>query len=272
MPVDQYIGGVEHAVLHLLYSRFFTRVIRDLGIIGYSEPFRNLLTQGMVIKDGAKMSKSKGNVVDPDYLIDRYGSDTSRLFSLFAAPPERDLEWSDKGVEGAYRFLNRIWGLVYRLQKSLNAVTPLGSDRSALEGASEAGRNLLRKTHQTIKKVTADIEREYHFNTAIAALMELVNEMNSFEPGNARDMQVMKFSVENTLLLLSPFTPHITEELWTLIGYDAGISEKKWPVWDEELVREEEVELVIQVNGKLRAKIMIPCGSAGGGGPDPRPW
>ncbi|MBS1127451.1 MAG: leuS, partial [Nitrospirae bacterium] len=259
MPVDQYVGGVEHAVLHLLYSRFFTRVIRDLGIIGYSEPFRNLLTQGMVIKDGAKMSKSKGNVVDPDYLIDRYGSDTSRLFSLFAAPPERDLEWSDKGVEGAYRFLNRIWGLVYRMQKSLEAVSPPGTDGSAMEGVSDAGRNLLRKTHQTMKKVTSDIEREYHFNTAIAALMELVNEMNSFEPENAKDMQIMKFAVENTLLLLSPFTPHITEELWNHIGNPSSISEKSWPLWDEEMVREEEVELVIQVNGKLRGKLMIPC-------------
>ncbi|MDH4230512.1 MAG: leucine--tRNA ligase, partial [Nitrospirota bacterium] len=199
MPVDQYVGGVEHAVLHLLYSRFFTRVIRDLGIIGYSEPFKNLLTQGMVIKDGAKMSKSKGNVVDPDYLIDRYGSDTSRLFSLFAAPPERDLDWSDKGVEGAYRFLNRIWGLVFRMQKLLKTVSPLGHNRAAAEKVSAAGRNLLRKTHQTIKKVTSDIEREYHFNTAIAALMELVNEMNSFEPKDSREMQIMKFAVENAL-------------------------------------------------------------------------
>jgi leucyl-tRNA synthetase len=263
MPVDQYIGGVEHAVLHLLYSRFFTRVIRDLGIIGYSEPFKNLLTQGMVIKDGSKMSKSKGNVVDPDYLIERYGSDTSRLFSLFAAPPERDLDWSDKGVEGAYRFLNRIWGLVCRMQKSLKEAY---NNRPAMEGTSEAqpaslaGRSLLRKTHQTIKKVTTDIEREYHFNTAIAALMELVNEMNSFEPKDAKDMQIMKFAVENTLMLLSPFTPHITEELWTHIGHESSVSEKSWPVWDDEIAREEEVELVIQVNGKLREKVMVPCG------------
>jgi len=257
MPVDQYIGGVEHAVLHLLYSRFFTRVIRDLGIIGYSEPFKNLLTQGMVIKDGSKMSKSKGNVVDPDYLIERYGSDTSRLFSLFAAPPERDLEWSDKGVDGAYRFLNRIWNLVYRMQKSLKEVP---HDRPDMEGISDAGRGLLRKAHQTIKKVTTDIEKEYHFNTAIAALMELVNEMNSFEPGDAKDMQIMRFSIENTLLLLSPFTPHLTEELWTHIGNESSISEKSWPVWDEEMVREEEIELVIQINGKLRGKLMIPCG------------
>jgi leucyl-tRNA synthetase len=259
MPVDQYIGGVEHAVLHLLYSRFFTRVLRDLGITGVSEPFTNLLTQGMVIKDGAKMSKSKGNVVDPDYLIDRYGSDTSRLFSLFAAPPERDLEWSDKGVDGAYRFLNRVWNLVTRLQKELQGAFPAGQGRPNMIEASSAGRNLLRKIHQTIKKVTMDIEREYHFNTAIAALMELVNEMNSFGPAGAKDKLILRFGIENTLLLLSPFTPHITEELWTRIGYEPGISLRSWPVWDEEMVREEAVELVIQVNGKLRAKIMISC-------------
>ena len=260
MPVDQYIGGVEHAVLHLLYSRFFTRVIRDLGIIGYSEPFKNLLTQGMVIKDGSKMSKSKGNVVDPDYLIERYGSDTSRLFSLFAAPPERDLEWSDKGVEGAYRFLNRIWNLVYRMQHSLKDVQKTSHGSPGMEGLSNTGRGLLRKTHQTIKKVTSDIEREYHFNTAIAALMELLNEMSSFEPGDAKDMQIMRFSIENTLLLLSPFTPHITEELWMHIGNESSISEESWPLWDEELGREEEIELVIQINGKLKGKLMIPCG------------
>jgi len=260
MPVDQYIGGVEHAVLHLLYSRFFTRVLRDLGILEVSEPFVNLLTQGMVIKDGAKMSKSKGNVVDPDYLIDRYGSDTSRLFSLFAAPPERDLEWSDKGVDGAYRFLNRIWNLVYREQKALKAAPAAGKGGPAMEGLSAAGRDLLRKTHQTIRKVTMDIEKEYHFNTAIAALMELVNEMNSFVPADAKDKQVMKFAVENAILLLSPFTPHIAEELWSQIGHESSITEKGWPVWDEEMAREEEVELVIQVNGKLREKVMVPCG------------
>jgi leucyl-tRNA synthetase len=260
MPVDQYIGGVEHAVLHLLYSRFFTRVLRDLGVLEVSEPFSNLLTQGMVIKDGAKMSKSKGNVVDPDYLIDRYGADTSRLFSLFAAPPERDLEWSDKGVDGAYRFLNRIWNLVYREQKALKEASAAAKGGPAMEGLSGAGRDLLRKTHQTIRKVTTDIEKEYHFNTAIAALMELVNEMNSFAPADARDMQVMKFAVETTLLLLSPFTPHITEELWTHAGHGSSVSEKSWPVWDEEMAREEEVELVIQVNGKLREKVMVPCG------------
>ncbi len=258
MPVDQYIGGVEHAVLHLLYSRFFTRVIRDLGIIDSGEPFRNLLTQGMVIKDGSKMSKSKGNVVDPDYLIDRYGSDTSRLFSLFAAPPEKDLDWSDKGVDGAYRFLGRIWSIVHRNLDALRSVNSWCPPEAGLKEISGAAGNLLGKTHRTIKKVTSDIEREYHFNTAIAALMELVNEMTGYEPAAGKDLQVFKFSVETVLLLLSPFTPHIAEELWTAAGNDPSVSEEPWPVWDENLAREEEVELVIQVNGKLRGKLMIP--------------
>ncbi len=258
MPVDQYIGGVEHAVMHLLYSRFFTRVMRDLGIVEFSEPFNNLLTQGMVIKDGAKMSKSKGNVVDPEYLIERYGADTSRLFSLFAAPPEKDLDWSDKGVEGAYRFLNRIWNIVYRNLDSLREVDVSGFSKPELSDFSEPGRNLLRKTHQTIKKVTSDIEREYHFNTAIAALMELVNEISVFEPHDKREWLVLKFAIENTLQLLFPFTPHITEELWYSIGNSPSLSERQWPVWDESLAKMEEVELVIQINGRLRAKLMIP--------------
>jgi leucyl-tRNA synthetase len=256
MPVDQYVGGVEHAVLHLLYSRFFTRVIRDLGITGVSEPFTNLLTQGMVIKDGAKMSKSKGNVVDPDYLISRYGADTSRLFSLFAAPPERDLEWSDKGVEGAYRFLHRVWSMV---RKNLDALgkAPLPDTGPHY---SETARAVMRKTHQTIRKVTTDIEKEYHFNTAIAAMMELVNVMLGFELKGGQDMQVFRFAVENLLLLLSPFTPHIAEELWEVIGNGHGISGRQWPVWDEELARDDEIELVIQINGKLRGKLMVPAG------------
>jgi leucyl-tRNA synthetase len=257
MPVDQYIGGVEHAVLHLLYSRFFTRVVRDLGITDVSEPFMNLLTQGMVIKDGAKMSKSKGNVVDPDYLIDRYGSDTSRLFSLFAAPPEKDLEWSDKGVEGAFRFLNRVWTLVQRHQQELRTVS-LADAENAMQ--SDRGKDLIRKTHQTIRKVTQDIEKEYHFNTAIAAMMELVNELTGLEPSSSHDIQALKFSIEKLLLLLSPFTPHIAEELWEMIGYAQSISLQSWPMWDEEMAKDEQIELVIQINGKLRNKLMISQG------------
>ena len=257
MPVDQYIGGVEHAVLHLLYSRFFTRVIRDLGLIDISEPFQNLLTQGMVIKDGAKMSKSKGNVVDPNYLIERYGADTSRLFSLFAAPPEKDLEWADKGVDGAYRFLNRLWGIVYKNQSNIQHPISNIQNISTLQPSAL---DLYRKTHQTIKKVTTDIEREYHFNTAIARMMELVNEITSFEPGSKEDKAVFRFAIEQLLLLLSPFSPHIAEELWAAIGNKPSIFEHSWPVWDEEAAKEEQIELVIQVNGKLRSKVMISVG------------
>ncbi|MEW6419417.1 MAG: leucine--tRNA ligase [Nitrospirota bacterium] len=257
MPVDQYIGGVEHAVLHLLYSRFFTRVIRDLGLINVSEPFQNLLTQGMVIKDGAKMSKSKGNVVDPNYLIEKYGADTSRLFSLFAAPPEKDLEWSDKGVEGANRFLNRLWGVVYKNREALSVNRETTEESIHLTPPAS---RLYRKTHQTIKKVTRDIEREYHFNTAIAGLMELLNEMTSFEPKSDEDWVTFKFSTEKILLLLSPFSPHIAEELWEAIGNKPSIFEQKWPDWDEEAAKEERIELVVQINGKLRSKIMISPG------------
>jgi len=289
MPVEQYIGGVEHAVLHLLYSRFFTRVMRDIGIVGFDEPFTNLLTQGMVcmetqkcpehdwlfpeeVKDGRcircgrevikgrveKMSKSRKNVVDPDYLINRYGADTARLFSLFAAPPEKDLEWADRGVEGAYRFLNRVWGIVFRNRESLRR----RRDKYGLSSSPTAGSGLplLRKTHQTIKRVTTDIEREYHFNTAVSGLMELVNELSGYQPERDEDWAVFRKSLEIVLLLLSPFSPHIAEELWQEIGNRPSIFDQDWPEWDEETARDEEVELVIQVNGKVRAKIMVPQG------------
>ena len=260
MPVDQYIGGVEHAVLHLLYSRFFTKVIRDLGLLTVSEPFQNLLTQGMVIKDGAKMSKSKGNVVDPNYLIEKYGADTSRLFSLFAAPPEKDLDWSDKGVDGAYRFLNRLWGIVYKNREALSVKRKVTGEPIHTLHLKGHSLHLFRKTHQTIKKVTTDIEREYHFNTAIAGMMELVNEITSFDPESDEDRAVLKFALEKLLLLLSPFSPHIAEELWDAIGNKPSIFEQKWPAWDEVAAREEQIELVIQVNGKLRSKMMISVG------------
>lgn len=287
MPVDQYIGGIEHAVLHLLYSRFFTRCLRDLGVLSQGEPFRNLLTQGMVcketwkcpehgwlfpeeVKDGKcvlcgetavrgrveKMSKSKKNVIDPDALINKYGADTMRLFSLFAAPPERDLEWSDQGVDGAHRFLHKVWGLVYRHRMQSEALTAQ-LDTTDL-GAPAVG--LLRKTHQTIKKVTDDIEKDYHFNTAIAGMMELVNEMSSFSCATKADSSVMSEAVKSLLLMLSPFAPYITEELWEAVGGKGSIFESPWPVWDEGLARNEEVELVVQVNGKLRAKLVVPAG------------
>ena len=258
MPVDQYIGGVEHAVLHLLYSRFFTKVIRDLGLSDISEPFQNLLTQGMVIKDGAKMSKSKGNVIDPNYLIEKYGADTSRLFSLFAAPPEKDLDWSDKGVDGAFRFLHRLWSIVCKNRGNLSSAK---SGIAAIAAMQPSAARLYKKTHQTIKKVTTDIEREYHFNTAIAGLMELVNEITAFEPKTEEDWTTLKFSIEQVILLLSPFSPHIAEELWEATGNTPSVFDRQWPTWDDEAAKEETIELVVQVNGKVRSKMMIPAGT-----------
>ncbi len=258
MPVDQYIGGIEHAVLHLLYSRFFTKVIRDIGLIKISEPFSSLLTQGMVIKDGAKMSKSKGNVVDPDLLVNKYGTDTVRIFCMFAAPPERDLEWSDQGVEGAYRFLNRIWTYIYKHRELIGTQGYEGL--SAISGLSGQASQLLRKTHQTIKKVTNSIERDYHFNTAIASLMELLNHLSAFRPSGKEDAAILRFSVRNITMLISPFAPHIAEELWREAGHQESIFNEAWPEWDEETAKEEEIELVIQINGKVRAKAAIPAG------------
>ena len=256
MGVDQYIGGIEHAVLHLLYARFFTKVIRDLGLSDTDEPFINLLTQGMVIKDGAKMSKSRGNVVDPHVLISRYGADTARLFSLFAAPPERDLDWSDQGVEGAYRFLHRVWVLVYQYGASIKDRRPAG--------AEARGDHLFRKTHLTIKKVTEDIEREFHFNTAIAALMELVNAIYDHTAQGITDekLPVLRFSVEVLALLLAPFAPHVAEEIWEAIGGTASIASMPWPEYDPEAIKESERTIVVQVNGKVRSKLTLPADSS----------
>ena len=258
MPVDQYIGGIEHAVLHLLYSRFFTKVLRDLGLVKVNEPFRSLLTQGMVIKDGSKMSKSKGNVVDPDLLVGKYGTDTVRIFSMFAAPPERDLEWSDQGVEGALRFLSRIWTFIYKNHDVLSIKA--GSQMKDVSRLSAPASQLLRKTHQTIKKVTNSIERDYHFNTAIASLMELVNEALAFSPADEEEKELLRYTVRQVILLLSPFAPHFSEELWREIGESKTLFNEKWPAWDEEIAKDEEIELVIQVNGKVRARTTIAAG------------
>jgi len=260
MSVDQYIGGIEHAVLHLLYARFFTKALRDLGYVDIDEPFTNLLTQGMVIKDGAKMSKSKGNVVDPDALIGSYGADTARLFSLFASPPERDLDWSDQGVEGSYRFLNRVWKMVYEL-------APLAREAGAVDvsGLDARGAALRRTVHKTIKKVTGDIEDRFHFNTAIAAIMELVNAIASFEGRkDAGCAPVLKEAVESVVLLLAPFVPHIAEELWDGLGHGGGVDSASWPAWDESALVEEEVTIVVQVNGKLRGKVNVAAGAGEG--------
>jgi len=250
LPVDQYIGGIEHAILHLLYSRFYTKVLRDLGFIAFDEPFTNLLTQGMVIKDGAKMSKSKGNVVDPNYLIEKYGADTARLFSLFAAPPERDLDWNDQGVEGSFRFLNRIWRLVTEnLEVLKNDPSPVNQDTP-----SQA---LHRKTHQTIQKVTEDIKR-YHFNTAISMIMELANETYAILPLREETTGAFQEAVRAMLLLLSPFVPHITDELWYQMGGTTCLINESWPAFDNSATKVEEITLVIQVNGKLRDRLSLP--------------
>jgi leucyl-tRNA synthetase len=255
MSVDQYIGGIEHAVLHLLYARFFTKVMRDLGYVDVDEPFTNLLTQGMVIKDGAKMSKSKGNVVDPDALIKRYGADTARLFSLFAAPREKDLDWNEQGVDGCYRFLNRVWKLVHEQLDAASAAPAL--DPSAL---SDEERNLRRAVHKTLKKVTEDIDERFHFNTAIAAVMELMNTLQGARLNTPQAAAVMKEALELVVVMLAPFVPHITEELWQLLGHSTPLSATTWPAWDSEAVVDEELLVVVQVNGKLRSKLSVAVG------------
>ncbi|HZD61043.1 MAG TPA: class I tRNA ligase family protein [Anaerolineae bacterium] len=255
MPVDQYIGGIEHAVLHLLYSRFFTKVLYDMGMVSDVEPFKNLLTQGMVLKDGVTMSKSKGNVVSPMSIIDKYGADTARLFILFASPPEKELEWSDRGVEGSYRFLNRVWRLVED-NKQLVVGTPAAIPGGDL-GVAE--RDLRHVVHRTIKRVTDDIAR-FSFNTAISAVMELVNAMYKYGERTDRNPAVMKEAVENLVLLLAPFAPYLTEELWQELGNEESVHLHTWPKYDPELAKAEEVTLVVQVNGKVRDKITIAAG------------
>ncbi len=259
MPVDQYIGGIEHAVLHLLYSRFFVKTLRDLGYLDVDEPFQNLLTQGMVIKDGFKMSKSKGNVVDPDKMIQAYGADTVRLFCLFASPPEKDLDWSDQGVEGSFRFLSRMWRIVSENLDALRSAPSSSSGTGQLPG--ELSR-LRRKTHQTIRKVTEDIRDRFHFNTAIAAVMELVNQIYQVLDAGARDpatWPVVREAVEAVIVLSSPMVPHISEELWQLLGHKRLLLEVPWPKWDDRAIAADEILIVVQVNGKLRSRITVPA-------------
>lgn len=258
MPVDQYIGGIEHAVLHLLYARFFIKLLRDLGLTNSSEPFSNLLTQGMVIKDAAKMSKSKGNVVDPDGLLKKYGADTVRTFCLFASPPEKDLDWNDEGVEGVNRFLNRVWRLIIQNRVLLIEAKEIASPPFPSKEALNIGRVL----NKTIKKVTDDIDERFHFNTAIASIMELVNFLYLVDIEKLSKDDSMKFSfLEATkmiLSLLSPFAPHITEELWCMIGNEKPLFNHPWPSYDPEMLKEEEMIIVIQINGKVRSKIVLP--------------
>ncbi|MFP4084951.1 MAG: leucine--tRNA ligase [Desulfonatronovibrio sp.] len=256
LPVDQYIGGIEHAILHLLYSRFFVKALRDLGYLDIDEPFSNLLTQGMVLKDGAKMSKSKGNVVDPDEMIKKFGADTVRLFCLFASPPEKDLEWSDSAIEGACRFLNRLWRLVLELLPELRPIGPCADiDHSAL---NQAEKTLRTKEHESVQKITRDMIDKFQFNTAIAGTMELVNAIYHFkeQAGDSPNRQaVLSSAISTVASVLAPITPHICEEIWSMLGYDYYLSQSSWPVYDQRALEKDEVLVVIQVNGKLRSKI-----------------
>lgn len=257
MNVDQYVGGVEHAILHLLYSRFFTKALRDFGYLHADEPFANLLTQGMVCMDGSKMSKSKGNVVSPEEIIGKFGADTARLFILFAAPPERDLEWSEQGVEGCYRFLNRIWRLAFQYDEAVK----VGADSlSANDSDKEQGiKDIRRQIHLTIKKVTADVGTRFNFNTGISSVMELVNALYLYKEKPGADLSAFKEGVETVLLLLSPFAPHITEEIWHELGHEESIHSQAWPECDEKALIEDEVTVVLQINGKVRDRMQVPA-------------
>ncbi|MBI4555798.1 MAG: leucine--tRNA ligase [Planctomycetes bacterium] len=265
LPVDQYIGGVEHAILHLLYCRFITKVLCDMGCVKFQEPIKNLFTQGMIIKDGAKMSKSRGNVVSPEDIIKKYGADTLRLYILFIGPPEKDAEWSDRAVVGSSRFLNRLWQKVAEEAAKLSNLPGTKTKTSQLP---EEARHLYRATHLTIKKVSEDIETSWHFNTAIASVMELFNQVEKFRPRasvseaslteNILSLQVLRHSLESITLLLAPFVPHICEELWQVLGNKPSLFEQPRPTYDPEAIKVGEIELVVQVNGKVRGHLMVP--------------
>jgi len=275
MPVDFYSGGVEHAILHLLYSRFFTRVLRDVGLVSFDEPFTRLLTQGMVLKDGAVMSKSKGNVVDPDDMLQKYGADALRLYVMFVAPPEKEVEWSDAGLEGSFRFLMRVWRLVDHWCETIGGE---GIPASGTE-CTDAERALRRKTHETIRRVTGDVEERMHLNTAVSSLMELVNELYSFSEGTAhgapsraaaeagrveraQTIAVLREAIDGLVLMLSPFAPHMAEELWERLGHVGGLAKASWPTFDPEVAKALEVVVPVQVNGKLRARITTAAGAS----------
>lgn len=254
MPVDQYIGGVEHAILHLMYARFITKFLKDINMLSCDEPFTRLLTQGMVLKEGSKMSKSKGNVVSPEDIINTYGADTARLFILFASPPEKDLEWSDQGVEGAFKFLNRVWRLITDLAGKINKIQINGQ----FSDLDDDARKMRFKTHATIKKVSEDIEERFNFNTAISAIMELTNALYTYKETRQPNLAVLKEGLQTLLTLLSPFCPHICEELWQVIGEKGSITQLKWPQYDQKALVQDEIELVIQVLGKVRDRITVP--------------
>lgn len=269
MPVDQYIGGIEHAILHLMYARFFQMVLADMGLVTTAQPFANLLTQGMVLKDGAKMSKSKGNTVDPEEIIARFGVDTARLFSLFAAPPERDVEWSDTAVEGAHRFLNRVWRLVVDVAAELtdgraaNSIAELAAAPVDALALSDSARRLHRQIHDTIGRVTTDVEDRFHFNTAISAIMELVNEFYQYKDGDEEwNVPLVADGIVKLVLALAPFAPHLTEQLWHTLGGQNSVHEQLWPTFDPDAARADDVEIAVQVNGRVRDRLVIARGAA----------
>jgi leucyl-tRNA synthetase len=278
LPVDFYSGGVEHAILHLIYSRFFARVFRDLGLVDHAEPFTQLLTQGMVLKDGAVMSKSKGNVVDPDAMLQKFGADALRLYVMFVAPPEKEVEWTDSGLEGSFRFLARVWRLVDHWHERIGGEGVAGVD--GCDSLNAAEKALRRKTHDTIRRVTADIEQRQQLNTAVSAMMELVNELYAFSEkttmgapgrraeddldhaGDAERMEaigVMREAIEALIRLLAPFAPHIAEELWEMLGYEAGLTAAAWPVFNAEVAKAEAIVIAVQVNGKVRGRLTVPA-------------
>jgi len=257
-PVDQYIGGIEHAILHLLYSRFFTKVVHDMELTDAVEPFTNWLAQGMVLKDGAKMSKSKGNVVDPEEILAEYGADTARLFILFASPPEKDLEWSEKGVEGADRFLNRVWRLV---SDNLAGLKKVDADYQ-IDNFSKEEKSLHRALHVAIKKVSEDVGERLNFNTAISAIMELTNEVYSYlndRKSKDTNYQLLKDVMEKTVLMLAPFAPYMTEELWEELGQEGSVHRASWPEYNKKALQKDEITIVVQINGKVRDKLNVPA-------------
>ncbi len=262
MPVDFYSGGVEHAILHLIYSRFFARVFRELGMVDHDEPFRHLLTQGMVLKDGAVMSKSKGNVVDPDGMLQKFGADALRLYVMFVAPPENEVEWTDAGLEGSWRFLARIWRFVDQWCDAVKHAGPVSSVRPDAFDAAE--KKLRRKTHDTIRRVTVDVEERIHLNTAVSALMELVNDLYAFgeaaqkaKAPRAESNVAVREAVEALLVMISPFAPHMAEELWEMTGHAGGIGQTTWPAFDEAVAKAEEIVVVVQVNGRVRGRLTV---------------
>jgi len=264
LPVDFYVGGVEHAILHLIYSRFFARVFRDLGMVDHDEPFTHLLTQGMVLKDGAVMSKSKGNVVDPDAMMQKYGADALRLYVMFVAPPEKEIEWTDTGIEGSWRFLARVWRLVDQWSPRLGSAGGAGNPQSRdtpPAAISAEQRAIRRKTHDTIRRVTADIEQRQQLNTAISAMMELVNDLYAFgdAAGTPETLGVVREALEALVRMLSPFAPHTAEELWEMLGHTNGLAAARWPEFDAEVAKTDEIVVPVQINGKVRSRVTVPA-------------